>query len=96
MTYTQQLNKARELGLSIFDLTIADECDSTFDFDYTTEQFDELCYLVGACWCKNESEYITLWSIANFINTMVDNGHTIDEILAMTPRDILVKAIFLS
>lgn len=94
MTYTQQLNKARELGLSIFDLTIADECDSAFDFDYTTEQFDELCYLVGACWCKSDD--IELWSIACFVNTMVDNGHTIDEILAMTPREFLEKAILLS
>ena len=93
MTYTQQLNKARELGLSIFDLTIADECDSAFDFDYTTEQFDELCYLVGACWLKNESEDITLWSIANCINTMVGNGCTLDEILEMTPRELLEKTI---
>ena len=95
MTYTQQLNKARELGLSIFDLTIADECDSAFDFDYTTEQFDKLCYLVGVCWCKNDYDYITLSTIANYINTLVGNGHTIDEILAMTPRAILDKSILL-
>lgn len=94
MTYTQQLNKARELGLSISALLIADECDSAFDFDYTAEQFDELCYLVDACWCLSDD--ITLWSIANFINTMVGNGHTIDEILAMTPREILEKLILLS
>lgn len=35
MTYREQLNKVRDLGVSICDLEIANELDAVLDFEYT-------------------------------------------------------------
>lgn len=43
MTYREQLNKVRDLGISICDLKIADELDAVLDFEYTEEEFESLC-----------------------------------------------------
>ena len=43
MTYREQLNKVRDLGISICDLEIANELDAVLDFEYTEEEFEDLC-----------------------------------------------------
>ena len=39
MTYREQLNKVRDLGISICDLEIANELDTVLDFEYTEWDF---------------------------------------------------------
>lgn len=43
MTFRETLNKARENKINVLDLSIAYECESAFDFEYTEQEFELLC-----------------------------------------------------
>lgn len=88
MTFTQQLNKAKELGLDILDLAVANECENCFVFDHTDEQFEKLCYIVRACWIK--SDICTMEAIAMAVNQLITCNHkTINDVYAMSYYTIL-------
>lgn len=92
MTFREQLNKAKELGLDILDLTVANECDQIFFFDYTDNEFEKLCYLVYACWLK--SDICTVEEIAMAVNQFITCKHkTINDVCAMSYFTILDVAV---
>ena len=91
MTYREQLNKVRDLGISICDLEIADELDAVLDFEYTEEEFESLCAFSVEIYLK--AEKMTTDAIAYCINDLVnEEGKTVEEILKMNKWDFIVKA----
>ena len=91
MTYREQLNKVRDLGISICDLEIANELDAVLDFEYTEEEFEDLCAFGVEIYLK--AEKMTTDAIAYCINDLVEEeGKTVEEIIKMNKWDIIVKA----
>ena len=70
MTYREQLNKVRDLGISICDLDIANELDAVLDFEYTEEEFESLCAFGVEIYRK--AEKMTTDAIAYCINDLVE------------------------
>ena len=91
MTYREQLNKVRDLGISICDLEIANELDAVLDFEYTEEEFESLCAFSVEIYLK--AEKMTTDAIAYCINDLVEEkGKTVEEILKMNKWDFIDKA----
>ena len=91
MTYREQLNKVRDLGISICDLEIANELDAVLDFEYTEEEFEGLCTFGVEIYLK--AEKMTTDAIAYCINDLVEEeGKTVEEILKMNKWDFIDKA----
>ena len=91
MTYREQLNKVRDLGISICDLEIANELDAVLDFEYTEEEFESLCAFGVEIYLK--AEKMTTNAIAYCINDLVnEEGKTVKEILKMNKWDFINKA----
>ena len=91
MTYREQLNKVRDLGISICDLEITNELDAVLDFEYTEEEFEDLCAFSVEIYLK--AEKMTTDAIAYCINDLVEEeGKTVEEILKMNKWDFIVKA----
>lgn len=91
MTHREQLNKVRDLGISICDLEIANELDAVLDFEYTEEEFEDLCAFGVEIYLK--AEKMTTDAIAYCINDLVEEeGKTVEEILKMNKWDFIVKA----
>lgn len=91
MTYREQLNKVRDLGLSICDLEIANELDAVLDFEYTEEEFESLCAFSVEAYLAAET--MTTDAIAYCINDLVEEeGKTVKEILKMDKWDFIDKA----
>ena len=91
MTYREQLNKVRDLGISICDLEIANELDAVLDFEYTEEEFESLCAFGVEIYLK--AEMMTTDAIAYCINDLVnEEGKTVKEILKMNKWDFIDKA----
>ncbi len=91
MTYREQLNKVRDLGISICDLEIANELDAVLNFEYTEEEFESLCAFSVEIYLK--AEKMTTDAIAYCINDLVEEeGKMVEEILKMNKWDFIVKA----
>ena len=91
MTYREQLNKVRDLGISICDLEIANELDAVLGFEYTEEEFEDLCAFGVEIYLK--AEKMTTDAIAYCIDDLVEEeGKTVKEILKMNKWDFIVKA----
>lgn len=91
MTYREQLNKVRNLGISICDLEIANELDAVLDFEYTEEEFESLCAFGVEAYL--DAEAMTTNAIAKCINDLVDEeGKTVEEILEMDKWDFIDEA----
>ena len=91
MTYREQLNKVRDLGISICDLEIANELDAVLDFEYTEEEFEDFCAFGVEIYL--EAEKMTTDAIAYCINDLVEEkGKTVKEILEMDKWDFIDKA----
>ena len=91
MTYREQLNKVRDLGISICDLEIANELDAVLNFEYTEEEFESLCAFGVEIYLK--AEKMTTDAIAYCINDLVEEkGKTVEEILEMDKWDFIDKA----
>ena len=95
MTFREQLNKVNELGISICDLEVAYECDCIFNFEYTEQEFEQLCDFAKYCYLKDESGNIAPNFIAYAINELIkEDGKTIQEVLNMSKWDMLEKASY--
>ena len=91
MMYREQLNKIRNLGISICDLEIANELDAVLDFEYTEEEFESLCAFGVEAYL--DAEAMTTNAIAKCINDLVDEeGKTVEEILEMDKWDFIDEA----
>ena len=91
MTYREQLNKVRDLGISICDLEIANELDAVLGFAYTEEEFEDLCAFSVEIYLK--AEKMTTDAIAYCIDDLVEEeGKTVEEILKMDKWDFIDKA----
>lgn len=91
MTYREQLNKVRDLGISICDLEIANELDAVLDFEYTEEEFESLCAFSIEAYL--DAETMTTNAIARCINDLVnEEGKTVKEILEMDKWDFIDEA----
>ena len=91
MTYREKLNKVRDLGIAICDLEIANELDAVLDFEYTEEEFEDLCAFGVEIYLK--AEKMTTDAIAYCINDKKKKkGKTVEEILKMNKWDFIDKA----
>lgn len=93
MTYKEQLNKIKELGIDIIDISIAYEFECVFGFDYTDEEFENICSYAKYIYLK--SEYMTYNALALCINDLITNeNYTIEDIVAMGKYDFIEKASY--
>lgn len=91
MTYREKLNKVRDLGIAICDLEVANELDAVLDFEYTEEEFENLCAFSVEVYL--DAETMTTNAIAHCINDLVDEeGKTVKEILEMDKWDFIDEA----
>jgi hypothetical protein len=93
MKYKEQLEKVRQMGISIIDLEVANECECVFDFDYTEEEFEKLCGLAVELYLK--SSEITACSIAYTLKELIVNErHTIEDILDFNKWELIEMASY--
>lgn len=82
MSFRKQLNFIKDLNVNIYDLSVANECDIFFQFDYNDEQFEDLCNLVKETSLKYEK--LSICDVANTINILIsDKNKTIEDVLYM-------------
>lgn len=88
MTFIETLNKARENNIDVLDLSIAYECESAFEFEYTEEEFEKLCARAKEIFLKGEN--LTEWAIAYAINDLIqEENKTIKDVLEMDKWKII-------
>jgi hypothetical protein len=92
MNYRQSLTKVQELGISICDLEIANELDCVLDFEYTDEQFEQLCEFCLNAYLKSES--VTANALALAVNDLIAEGNTVDEVLELDKWTFIDKASY--
>lgn len=93
MKFRDQLNKAKEIGIIVGELNVANECDAVFEFKYTDKEFEQLCDFVYYCWLKDCSGNITPYHLAQAVNELIkEDEKTIDEVTDMSKWDMLEKA----
>ena len=93
MTFIEQLKLVQKLGLNICDLTIADECESVFNFEYTSLQFEKLCERAREIYLKGDN--LTPNAIAHAINNLIlDEEKTIKQVLTMDKWELIDKASY--
>ena len=90
MTYREQLNKLEELNITPCSIEVANSCDCLFEFDYSDEEFEQLCSFAEEMYLKAES--ITTDAIAKCINDLVEEGKTVEEITSMDKWDFIDEA----
>lgn len=86
-TYREQLNIVKENNLSITDIIIGAACDALFDFNYTEEEFERLCYVASEVYLAAAD--VSEDDIAATIGELVDYGYSIDEICELNKWDLL-------
>lgn len=93
MTFRETLNKARENNIDILDLCIACECDNTFDFDYTQEDFEKLCKKARFVFIKSDN--LTEWAVAHAINNLIcEEEKTIEQVIEMDKWELIDRASY--
>lgn len=92
MNYRESLTKVQELGISICDLEIANELDCVLDFEYTDEQFEQLCEFCLNAYLKSEN--ITANAMALAVNDLIAEGNTVDEVLELDKWTFIDKASY--
>ena len=93
MTYREQLNKVKALGIEIFDLKIAYYLDKVLDGEYKPKEndFEMLCDYAKNIYLEDES--LSEDCIALCIYDMItDLEYTIDEVLTMEKRKFIADA----
>lgn len=93
MTYREQLNKVKSLGIEIFDLKIAHYLDKVFDGKNKLNEndFELLCDYARNVYLSDDS--LSEDCIALCIYDMLtDLGYTIDEVLTMEKRKFIADA----
>ncbi len=55
MTYKEQLNKLKELGITPTSIEIADLCDRSFRFNCSDEEFEKLCRFAEEMYLKSDT-----------------------------------------
>ena len=92
MTYRQQLKAIKSLDVDKF--VTAAECDYTFEFDSTDEEFDSIVKFAYNIFIISDIEQLTPRDIAAYINCLiVDKGKTIQEVITMNPHVFINEAI---
>ena len=90
MTYREQLNKLEELGITPTSIEVGNSCDCIFDFDYSDEEFEKLCNFAEEMYLK--ADVMTTGAVAKYINQLVEDGKTVEEILEMDKWVFIDKA----
>ncbi len=93
MTYREQLNKVKALGIEIFDLKIAYYLDKVFEGKNKLNEndFELLCDYAKNIYLEDES--LSEDCIALCIYDMItDLGYTIDEVLKMDKKKFIAEA----
>lgn len=99
MTYREQLNKLKELGITPTTIEVGNSCDCIFDFNYSDEEFEKLCNFAEEMYLK--ADVMTTDAVAKCINDMVKTQRTlsfrttnqiVEEILKMDKWDFIDKA----
>lgn len=90
MTYREQLNKLEELGITPTSIEIGNSCDCIFDFNYSDEEFEKLCNFAEEMYLK--ADVMTTDAVAKYINQLVEDGKTVEEILEMDKWVFIDKA----
>ncbi len=93
MTYREQLEKVKELGINVGELLIADECDCVLDFEMSDKDFEDICGFAYYIYLKSEG--LTAHAIAKYINCLVvDKGKTIEEVTDTNKWDFIEEASY--
>ena len=93
MKYKEQLQTAREHGLDILNLMVADEVEQYFadQTEITDELFEQVCSFAEDMYLKSGD---SLSSIVVTIKQLVETeGYTFDEVFSMKKWDFLEQVV---
>ena len=93
MTYREQLNKVKSLGIEIFDLKIAHYLDKVFDGECKINEndFELLCNYAKNVYLSDDS--LSEDAITLCMGDMItDLGYTSDEVLTMDKKKFIAEA----
>lgn len=91
MTFKEQLKMANDNNLNILDLEIANECDCVFDFDYTDDDFEALCWVIRTAYLKAED--MTIVALVRCVSDLItEEDYIVQQVLDLTTWDLIEKA----
>lgn len=76
MNFREQLQLAKDNGLSVVDLIVADEVSAVFTDE--DERFEELCGAVKEAYLKSEN--IEVWQLVKALEYKLENGLELRDI----------------
>ena len=89
-TFREQLNFIVENNCSVCDICIAAAADACFSFNYTDEEFEQLCHAMQHAWLAGSE--VTEDELAIAVNEWINCGGTVKEICEMSKWDLLDAA----
>ena len=89
-TFKEQLNFVIENGCSVGNICIAASASACFNFDYTDEEFEQLCQAMQHAWFAGSE--VTEDELACAVNEWINSGGTVEEICEMSKWDLLNAA----
>lgn len=101
MNYKEQYEKAKEMGLDIISLEVANEVSCTiYEIELTDKEFELCCSMVEDAYLK--SDYLSIWTITKALRDLIKNQvldeeekiyNSIEELIDNTSRwDLIEKA----
>jgi hypothetical protein len=85
--FREQLKYVQNGGCSVADIIVANSCDALCDFDYTDEEFEEICGIALHAYLATGDADPD--NIAAAINTWFYHGKTLEELAELSKWDLL-------
>ena len=87
LNFREQLNLINKHQCFVSQINVAYSCDCLFDFEYTPEEFEELCARVMEAYLKVDN-YSTD-ELAYAVDAYIKAGYTIKEVCDMSSWELL-------
>ena len=91
--FKETLNKAKEYGIEVLDLDIANEVSCTLTVDVNDDTFEKICKLIRRAYLK--TEYISINDFCLCIDNLITNGElAIEDISSYYISDLIEQASY--
>lgn len=89
MTFKEIIKVIDKIDASYQDIEIALALDAEIDFEYTDEEFNQLCEYAR---CVLDNSDVNEYAIAECVNDLLEEDKTVEEILKMDIHDFANEA----
>lgn len=91
--FKETLKKAKEVGIEILDLDIANEVSCTLTVEINDDDFEEICKLIRQAYLK--SEYISINDFCLCIDNLITDGElALEDISSYNVSDLIEQASY--